>query len=115
MIDANLLGFGLLIAAAAAVVLGYLRQRRAARIRHTPVLVSEAMRLRGITPADAAAAGLEHEVYAAVGRCTACSVETQCRARLGEFPPAGPPAVCPNKAFFDEVAAHKAASQHSTA
>jgi hypothetical protein len=85
------------------------------RIRRTRILAGEAMRRRGITPADAAAAGVEHQVFAAVRRCETCGVDAQCRESLGASASGAPPAACPNSAFFDDVAAHKAAQEFSKA
>jgi len=89
------------------------RHHRLERIRRTKVLVGEAMRRRGITPADAAAAGVEHEVFAAVRRCETCGVDAQCRESMAGSASGRPPETCPNSAFFDDVAAYKAAKETS--
>ncbi len=91
------------------------RHHRLERVRRTKVLVGEAMRRRGITPADAADAGVEHEVFAAVRRCEACSVDAKCRESMGGSVSGEPPAACPNSAFFDDVAAFKAAKEKAPA
>lgn len=85
------------------------RRHRLERVRRTRILAGEAMRRRGITPADAEAAGREHEVFAAVRNCAACRIEDQCREALAGSTSATPPDGCPNSAFFDDVATHKAA------
>jgi hypothetical protein len=89
------------------------RHHRLERIRRTKILVGEAMRRRGITPADAAAAGVEHEVFAAVRRCETCKVDAKCRESMAASASGQPPEECPNSAFFDDVAAHKAAREMS--
>lgn len=110
------LGTLLLLAALGGTVLFFVhRHHRAGRIQRTRILAGEAMRRRGITPADAAAAGVEHEVFAAVRRCEACGVDAQCRESMGRSGAGTPPAACPNSAFFDDVAAHKAARDLSRA
>jgi hypothetical protein len=91
-----------------AAVLALVCWRRATRIQDTAVLIGEAMQRRGITPADAAAAGLEPEVFAARRRCAACTDDPACRALLSTLAPARLPEACPNRDFFDRVAAHKA-------
>lgn len=104
------LGTLLLLAVFGGVVFYFVhRHHRLARIRRTHILAGEAMHRRGITPADAAAAGREHEVFAAVRNCEACRIEDQCREALAGSTSAAPPYGCPNSAFFDDVAAHKAA------
>jgi len=91
------------------------RHHRMQRLRRTKILAGEAMQRRGITPADAAAAGVEHQVFAAVRRCETCGIDAQCRESMGASGSGLPPAACPNSAFFDDVAAHKAARDLSRA
>lgn len=110
------LGTLLLLAALGGTIFFFVhRHHRAGRIQRTKILAGEAMRRRGITPADAAAAGVEHEVFAAVRRCESCGVDVQCRESMGRSGSGAPPAACPNSAFFDDVAAHKAARELSRA
>jgi hypothetical protein len=99
---------GWLVVCAIVAVAAYViaRRRRAARILGTRVLIGEAMARKGITPADAAAAGPDSEVFAASRRCASCAVDPQCRAVLSQG--AGDvPAECPNRGFFARIAAHK--------
>jgi len=91
------------------------RHHRMQRLRRTKILAGEAMQRRGITPADAAAAGVEHQVFAAVRRCETCGIDAQCRENMGASGSGLPPAACPHSAFFDDVAAHKAARDLSRA
>jgi len=99
-------GFVIVCAVVAVVVYAIARRRRAARIMATPVLIGEAMERRGITPADVAAAGPDSDVFAASRHCASCVVDAKCRAMLSKG--AGDvPAECPNRGFFDRVAAHK--------
>jgi hypothetical protein len=106
----------LLLATAGGVIFFFVhRHHRAGRIQRTKILAGEAMRRRGITPADAAAAGVEHQVFAAVRRCETCGVDAQCRESMGRSSSGAPPDTCPNSAFFDDVAAHKAARDMSNA
>ncbi len=100
----------LAIAAGALVVavVALARWRRAVRIMRTKVLIGEAMKRRGITPADAEAAGLESEVLVAGQRCAKCALDPACRVLLSELGSSDVPEACPNRDFFDKVAAHKA-------
>jgi hypothetical protein len=104
--------FATFVASAAVAVAGFalVRWRRAARIMGTRILIGEAMRRRGITPADAAAAGLEAEVFAAGGRCAQCAADPACRRWLGDFGGTLPTG-CPNRDLLDRIAARKASSQ----
>jgi len=102
-----LLGLALACALLAVAVAAIKRRRREVRILATPVLVGEAMMRKGITPADAAAAGREAEVFSAVARCAACTSDAECRAALIEGASEDLPAQCPNREFFAHVAAHK--------
>jgi hypothetical protein len=95
----------------AVLVLGgaaLLRWYRSARIRGLGALIGEAMRRRGITPADAEAAGLANEMTAAVQRCGACTSAAGCRVAMSRFGRWNLPEVCPNRQFLDRVADHKA-------
>ena len=76
------------------------RWRRAVRIHRTPVLIGEAMRRQGTTPADAAAAGLEQEMLGASARCAACAADPACRYWLSGFPGGELPESCPNRALL---------------
>lgn len=95
---------GGVVAAAAAT----LRWRRAVRIRQTGVLIGEAMKRRGITPADAEAAGLEPEAFAAQLRCATCVADPACRVWLSGVGTDDLPQQCPNRSFFEQVVQHKA-------
>ena len=83
------------------------QQRRKKRVMGTQVLIGEAMLRRNISPADAAAAGLEPEVFAAVRKCTNCGSDTECRILLANAGTPDLPRECPNRGFFYRVAAHK--------
>lgn len=100
----------LAIAAGALIVavVALARWRRAVRILRTKVLIGEAMKRRGITPADAEMAGLEAEVLVAGERCSICAHDAACRVLLAELGSNDVPRSCPNLDFFDRVAAHKA-------
>lgn len=87
--------------AAVAIHRAYVVRRDAA---HAQNLVGLAMRRVGITPADAAAAGLEQELLQARQRCAGCAVSGSCRRRLGSLSPLGLPAECVNAALFARVA-----------
>jgi len=102
--------FYLSIAATALLVaiVALLRWRRATRIMGTRVLIGEAMKRRGITPADAEAAGLEAEVLLAGKRCASCAEDGACRVLLSELGQGDVPGNCPNRGLFDRVAQHKA-------
>lgn len=102
--------FYLTVAVAALLVAGYalLRWRRAIRIMGTPVLIGEALKRRGITPADAEAAGLDAELLAAEARCAGCTADLACRVMLSEPGRGSLPATCPNRHFFDRIEQHKA-------
>jgi hypothetical protein len=84
------------------------RRRRFKRVMDTPVLLGEVMTRLGVTPADAAAAGREREIFIAADRCAACAAEPTCRAMLANSAGAELPAACPNHAFLEEIVAHKA-------
>ena len=86
------------------------RRHRVARIQGTPVLIGEAMKRRGITPADVGAAGLEAELVAAKARCASCTSDAACRVLLGEPWRFDLPATCPNRNFFERVERHKSAA-----
>lgn len=90
-----------------AAIAAMLAVRRTARILETRLLIGEAMQRRGVTPADAEAAGLEGEMYAARERCANCISESACRVLLAA-PKADVPATCPNRGFFDILAQEKA-------
>ena len=110
MATPELLGTLLLLTVLGGALFFFLhRHHRMQRLRRTKILAGEAMQRRGITPADAAAAGVEHQVFAAVRRCETCGIDAQCRENMGASGSGLPPAACPNSAFFDDVAAHKAA------
>lgn len=98
---------GLVIAVA---LFAIARWRRIVRIQNASVLIGEAMQLRGIEAADAEAAGLEAEVFVAARRCKTCAAESECRALLSTSSSVDLPSECLNRAFFDHVAAHKAAN-----
>ena len=103
-----------LLAALVAVlvaVLAYAGWRRARRIAGTRVLVGEAMRSYGITPADAEAAGLEAGILVARQRCADCAAQPSCRLLLAELNGARLPQSCPNRDFFDRVASHRKANR----
>jgi Family of unknown function (DUF6455) len=89
-------------------IVALMRWRRAARIMGTRVLIGEAMMRRGITPADAEAAGLEPEIVLAGKRCAVCAADAACRVVLSESGRADVPDVCPNRNIFDRIAQHKA-------
>lgn len=78
------------------------------RITRTGVLIGEAMKRRGITPADAEVAGLEPEVFAAQQRCATCAADPVCRVWLSGVGEGDFPEQCPNRSFFVQVAQHKA-------
>lgn len=101
---------GLFVAVAALVVsaVALLRWRQATRIMGTRVLIGEAMRRRGISPADAEAAGLEAEILVAGNRCATCAADRACRVVLSELGNGDVPGNCPNRDFFDRVSQHKA-------
>jgi len=106
--DASELLVLVLACALAAVAWSAIRQRRRdIRILSTPVLIGEAMMHEAITPADAAAAGREAEVFTAVARCAACASDSECRAALMGGASNELPEHCPNREFFAHVAAHK--------
>ena len=86
--------------------------RRTRRILDTKLLIGEAMRRRGVTPADAEAAGLEADMYVARERCADCRSEAACRVVLAT-PKQDVPSACPNQAFFAQLAAEKAVLQRS--
>lgn len=81
---------------------------RVARIRGTKVLIGEAMIRRGITPADAEAAGRGTEIFNAAQRCAVCAMDSICRDTLSAIARKDLPGECPNRALFDDIAAHKA-------
>jgi type VI protein secretion system component VasK len=62
---------GVLVLAVA--IWSWRRSARRARLGRTPVLIGEAMAKRGISPADAEAAGLEGDLGKAVQLCAQCS------------------------------------------
>jgi hypothetical protein len=102
------LTLAILVTALLLAIVALMRRRRAARIRGTRVLIGEAMMRRGITPADAEAAGLEPEVAFAGKRCAVCAADATCRVVLSESGRADVPDVCPNRDLFDRIAQHKA-------
>jgi hypothetical protein len=107
-----LLSITLSLAALAVALFALVRWRRVARITGARVLIGEAMRRRDIMPADAEAARLEPELFAAQQRCVECAAEPACRYMLMDAPQsANLPEACPNREFFDRVAAHKALSK----
>ncbi len=97
-----------IIAVAAAVAAATLLHRRRRRLAGTQVLIGEAMKQLGITPADAEAAGLEPALLAAMQRCAGCADTDECRSRLGALTGPPIPDQCPSHALFAHVAAHKA-------
>ena len=103
----------LLLGTVIAVLLVMSAGRRRARIAGSSTLVGEAMRRRGLTPADAESAGIEHEFFAAARRCSGCVAEAQCRASLARVLPGNLPSQCPNREFFDHLAIHKVARRVS--
>ncbi len=108
MQDNDLVALAIAVVALVVAVVALLRWRQAVRIMRTRVLIGEAMKRRGITPADAEAAGLEPEVLVAGQRCAVCSADPECRVLLSELGSNDVPDACPNRAFFDRVAQHKA-------
>jgi hypothetical protein len=96
-------------------IVALMRWRRAVRLMGTRVLIGEAMKRRGITPADAEAAGLEPETLLAGRRCATCASDSACRVLLSELGQGDVPGACPNREFFDRVSEYKAvrASQDS--
>lgn len=111
MSDHSLLAMVAAVAAVLVAVLALLRWRRALRVMGARVLIGEAMHRRGVTPADAEAAGLEAEVFAAGARCESCVAEGACRIWLSELAGGGLPDACPNRDLLDRVAAHKASGR----
>lgn len=97
----------LAVTALLVAIVALMRWRRAARIMSTKVLIGEAMQRRGITPADAEAAGLEAEVLLAGKRCASCTEDGACRVLLSELGRGDVPGNCPNRDLFDRVAQHK--------
>lgn len=106
--------FALAVVALLVAAVALLRWRRAARIMGTRVLIGEAMKRRGISPADAEAAGLEAEVLVAGSRCATCASDHACRVVLSELGKGDVPGNCPNRDFFDRVSQHKAVLSAST-
>ena len=102
----------LLIIAALAIIAivaaFWLLERRRRRLAGTQVLIGEAMKRLGITPADAEAAGLEPALLAATQRCAGCTDTAQCRSRLGALTGPPIPDQCPSHTLFAHIAAHKA-------
>lgn len=112
------LGLALLLAGGGMVAVtlawGAWRLRRRRAVLRAPVLVGAAMTRYGITPADAAAAGLEGEMFSARERCAHCPSEEICRQRLIAAV-AGPfPSDCPNLAFFSSIQSFKEAADTPT-
>src|SRR6188768_86141 len=99
----------LLLIAAAAVLLAVSTWKRRARMENSGTLVGEAMRQHGITPADAADAGIENDYFSAVRECYRCAAEPECRAGFEQVLPKGIPTQCPNRGFFHHVVRHKVA------
>ena len=97
-----------LVAIAVVAAIWMLASRRR-RLAGTQVLIGEAMKRLGITPADAEAAGLEPALLAATQRCAGCTDTAQCRSRLGAFTGPPIPDQCPSHTLFAHIAAHKAA------
>jgi hypothetical protein len=104
----SLIGFLIVAALIALAAFLIARRRRFKRVMDTPVLLGEVMTRLGVTPADAAAAGREREIFIAADRCAACAAEPVCRAMLANSAGAELPAACPNHAFLEEILAHKA-------
>lgn len=98
------------IVVALAVMLFWLaaRARRRAAVMASSVLIGRAMDRRGITPADAEAAGLESEIAAAGTRCAECANAALCRSWLLAGRRERFPATCPNSKFFEEIQSHLA-------
>lgn len=72
------------------------------------VMIGSAMERQGITPADAAAAGLESDLSGATRRCRECALTEECRARLSTLIQRPLPAGCPNAALFEAIERHQA-------
>lgn len=98
----------LFAAGIAGLLLALSAWRRRLRIMGTTRPIGEAMRHRGITPADAEAAGLDCETAVAARRCASCSAQRECRANLSRVWSTGVPRDCANRMFFDCIAADKA-------
>lgn len=71
------------------------------------VLIGAAMESYGITPADAAAAGLESDVYKASQRCADCPSTGPCRNWLVFGQKKRLEQNCPNLELFRAVRSHK--------
>jgi hypothetical protein len=109
MQDAEIAAYLVALASLAVAAFALVRWRRAVRIMGTRILIGEAMRRRGITPADAQTVGLEAEVLAAQGRCANCRMDTSCRMWLADAGAGGLPDGCPNRDFFERVEVGKSA------
>ena len=89
------------------LVVGFYVLRRVWIMKQHKVLVGAAMDSYGITPADAAAAGLEEEVYKASARCNACRSIGPCRSWLAFGLKKRLEQNCPNLQLFRAVRLHK--------
>jgi hypothetical protein len=102
---------GIVFAVAAGGLLGAGLLRSALRHRNEVMrsrsLVPYALRVAGITPADADAAGLDAELQAAHDSCTRCSVSAQCRRSMARSIGARVPESCPNRPLMQSIARHR--------
>jgi hypothetical protein len=107
------LQFVLVLAAVVVVVVivwSWRRRVRRAQLAATPVLIGAAMAKRGISPADAEAAGREAELVQAVQLCAQCIDQEGCRSWLMSGDGRRSPPYCPNAALMDGIAHAKAAA-----
>lgn len=86
------------------------RRVRRAKLASTPVLIGAAMAKRGISPADAEAAGREGDLGQAVQLCAKCIDQQGCRSWLMSGDGRRSPPYCPNAALMDDIAQAKAAA-----
>lgn len=103
---------------AAITVIAVLGVRAAMHLRRKvrddrPLLIGQMMGRRGITPADAAAAGYRSEIALAERICAACAAQERCRLWLAEGKASGYEEFCPNAArfpLFERGTAHRQAA-----
>lgn len=65
------------------------------------------MRREGVTPKDAAAAGLEGQLYDGVKLCASCEKASICRQWLANLGGSQFEVNCPNKWLFDRIRRHR--------
>ncbi|MCS6920948.1 MAG: hypothetical protein NZM07_03335 [Elioraea sp.] len=106
---AELLSFLMLAFAVGVVFL--VRRARRYRFESAKVLIGEAMRSQGITPDDAAKAGLEAALLAGRDLCASCSSSEECRMLLRTNSIAEFEEKCPNVELFKIIQRHKEMSQ----